>query len=321
MKFTRPLAMAILATAIAVPASAQTFGLATNPQGSLYHRVGVAVAKLFNDKLGIKARVQPFSGTSTYIPLLNENEIQTGIINVSDSVKAPAGTGAFEGRPQPNIRMLSVLFPLPFSLLVPADSPIKSIREIKGHRIPNAFTSQTTIADLQEAVLANAGLKPSDIVGYPVPNVFKGAESLGDGKVDGAMTAAGIAAIQKSHIKLRGRGGVRFVPIDTSPEAVARMSAVVPSRVLMLNPAKNLPGVVAPTPMMAFLAFLAANDKMTDEQAYKIVKLLHDSKPELVKMTRILSRFDPDGMTFNFKAKWHPGAIKFYKEVGQWPPK
>lgn len=320
MNMLKAFVFSALATALAAPAAAQTVGIGTNPQGSLYYRVGATVAKLMSDHLDIRARVQPFSGSSTYIPLLNNNEIQLGIINVSDAVKARKGVDAFEGRPQPNIQLLNVMFPLPFTLLVPADSPIKSISEVKGLRLPTAFTSQTTINDLQEAILANAGLTPDDIRGYPVPNVFTGAEAVGDGRVDAATTAVGIAAIQKSNLKLRSRGGVRFVSIDTSPEAVARMSAVVPSRPLVIHPAPHLTGIVEPTATMAFLAFLAANDRMSEDEAYRLVKLLHASKEEMAKSAPPLQNFDPDAMTFKLDAEYHPGAIRFYREIGQWPP-
>ena len=321
MKLARNLALAAVAAGFALPAAAQTVGIATNPQGSLYYRVGAAVAKLMNEKLEIKARVQPFSGSSTYIPLISSHEVQMGLVNVSDSVKAPKGEGAFEGRPQPNLRALNVMFALPFAFLVPDDSPIKKLEDVKGKRVPTAFTSQTTINDLQAAILANGGMKPSDVKGYPVPNVFKGVDVLGEDKVEAAATAVGIAAIQKANIKMRSRGGVRFIPINTDKEALARMSAVVPSRPMTLNPAPHLTGIKQPTATMAFLAFLTANDKMPDETAYNIVKMLHGSKPELVKITKALSSFDPKGMTFRFDAEYHPGAIKFYKEIGQWPPK
>lgn len=69
---------------LAGTASAQTIGFGVNPQGSLYHRIGVAVSKLMNDNMGVKVRVQPYSGSSTYIPLLNRDEVRFALVNVSD---------------------------------------------------------------------------------------------------------------------------------------------------------------------------------------------------------------------------------------------
>ena len=44
-----------------------------------------------NEKMGIKARTQPFSGSSTFVPLLNKNKIQLAMMAVGDAV------AAFEG--------------------------------------------------------------------------------------------------------------------------------------------------------------------------------------------------------------------------------
>jgi TRAP transporter TAXI family solute receptor len=308
-----------LALALAGGASAQTMGVGANPQGSLYHRISVAVAKLMNEKMGVKARVQPFSGSSTYIPLLNRDELQLALINVSDAGNSMRGDNNFEGRPQKNIRLLNIMFPLPFTLLVPADSPIKKISDVKGLRMPSDFTGQTTIRTLQRAILANAGLSAGDVKRYPVPNVFKGAQALGEGKVDAAGIGPGVTSVQKAHLKLKRRGGVRFVSIDTSPAALAAMKKVVISKPMVVKPAKHLPGIVEPTTFMAFLAFMATNTKMTDQAAYTLVKLIHDNKPHLVKSTKALLRFNPKGMSFDFGVPYHPGAIKFYREIGQWP--
>ena len=47
--------------------------------------------KLMNDNMGVKVRVQPYSGSSTYIPLLNRDEVRFALVNVSDAVNATEG--------------------------------------------------------------------------------------------------------------------------------------------------------------------------------------------------------------------------------------
>ncbi len=321
MKLHRIVLMTGLLAIFGAGASAQTVGIGVNPQGSLFYRTGSAVAKLMNEIMGIKARTQPFSGSSTFVPLLNKNEVQLAMVAVGDAVSAFAGRDYFKGRPQPNIRLLNVMFELPFGIIVPADSKVRKVSELKGLRMPSGFPSMTTTIRPHNAYLASAGLSLDDMKPFPVANVFKGVLAMGDGKVDASGAAPGIAFVQKAHIKLKSRGGVRFLPLDTSPKAVASMKRVLPSRVITVKPAKHLVGVIEPTPMMAYSIYLAANAAMSDDQAYGIVKTLHANKAHLVRSAKVLNRFNPGRMTEKLDTPYHPGAIRFYKEIGQWPPK
>ena len=55
---------------------------------------------------------------------------------------------------------------------------------------------------------------------------------------------------------------------------------------------------------------------------YRVVKALHDHKKELVAVFAGLRRFDTEEMAIKYEGlEYHTGAIKFYKEIGQWPPK
>ena len=321
MKLHRIAMFTGLVAVLGTDASAQTVGIGVNPQGSLFYRTGSAVAKTMNEKMGIKARTQPFSGSSTFVPLLNKNEIQMAMVAVGDAISAFIGRDYFAGRPQGNIRLLNVMFELPFGVVVPADSPVQKVSELKGLRMPSGFPSMTTTIRPHNAYLASAGLSLDDMKPFPVANVFKGVLALGDGKVDASGAAPGIAFVQKAHIKLKKRGGVRFLPLDTSPKAIASMKRVLPSRVVVVKPAKHLVGVLKPTPMMAYSIYLAANAAMSDDLAYSIVKTLHANKPHLVRSAKVLNRFKPDRMTEKLNTPYHSGAIRFYKEVGQWPPK
>jgi TRAP transporter TAXI family solute receptor len=125
-------ALAALAAVVttAGAADAQVYAVATNPQGALTYNAGVAVSKVVNDKLKLQFRVQPMAGSSTYVPLLNTGEVDLGFLNVEETLGAVHGVRSFEGKPNPNVRVLVSLFPLPVAYVVPADSPIKSIHDL-----------------------------------------------------------------------------------------------------------------------------------------------------------------------------------------------
>lgn len=304
----------------ALQAHAQVMSIASNPQGSVFYSSSVGIAKVIDAKLKQQVRVQPMGGSSTYIPLLNRGEVELGLTNVDDARTAFKGTGNFR-EPNANLRLLTVIFPLPLSIVVPADSSIKTIADLKGKRLPGSYVAQTTGRILQQTLLASAGLTPKDIREVPAPNLFAGVDLMAKGKVDAATTAPGVAQVQQAHAELKSRGGVRFINVDFSPQSLEAMRKLLPVRPLVLEPAGHLAGVLGPTQVMAYSVFLTTNSKMSDDMAYKITKMLHESRDDLVKATPALNRFDPKHMAEDIGVPFHPGAVKFLTEAGQWPPK
>jgi TRAP transporter TAXI family solute receptor len=321
MRKLRLIAMTAAATTIALPATAQVYSMGSNPQGSLFFQASAAIAKVAYDKLSLQIRVQPMAGSSTYIPLINTGEVDFGLTNVDDTLNSYRGTGNFAGKPNTNLRVIGVIFPLPLGLLVAADSPIKTTKDVKGLRLPSNYPGQTTGRVLQDAILASAGLSMDDVRPVPVVNLFQGVEQLGKGNVDAAVIGPPVAQIQQANVDLASRGGVRFISLEDSPAALAAMRKFLPVRMLRMDPAPVLVGVTAPTNFMAYSIYLSTSSKMSDETVYKLVKTLNANEEELKKITPVLTRFSPKAMTENVDVPWHPAAIKFYTEVGQWPPK
>jgi hypothetical protein len=67
---------------------------------------------------------------------------------------------------------------------------------------------------------------------------------------------------------------------------------------------------------------LYTHTKTSPELIYQIAKTLHDNKPALEQVAGPLHLFDPDNMAKAYDhVSYHPGAIKFYQEIGAWPPK
>jgi TRAP transporter TAXI family solute receptor len=205
--------------------------------------------------------------------------------------------------------------------LEPNDSRIQQISALNEKKMPWGYNAQTTGRVLQRALLANAGLTMDDVKTVPTQSLFSGVDLLGEGKVDAATISVGTGQGQQANVRLASRGGVRFINIDTSPEAVARIRKVLPARPIVIQPAAYAVGIHGPTTIMAYNIFFTTNDKMPNDLVYDIVKTFHASKEELVKGQPVFRGFEPQAMTEEIGVPWHPGAIKFYTENGQWPPK
>jgi TRAP transporter TAXI family solute receptor len=301
------------------PAAAQMYGLGTGKQGFFTYSAGAAIAKTASDH-GLALRIQPYGGTSAYVPAVNANEIEFGLANELETNYAVTGKVVYKDKPQPDVRVVAILTPLYSVLHVRKDSPIKTIADLKGKRVPTDYVSQKILDILVQGTLANGGLTYADIQKVPVPNVVGGANEFAEGKADAFMFALGSGAVAETDAKV---GGVRVLPIDPSPAAMARMREFIPvAYATKLEPAKGRYGIFDPTMVYAYDYLVLANAKVPDDAVYKLVKIMHDNKEALVAGFAPLAGFMPERMIKDMgPAKVHPGAIKYYTEIGAWPPK
>lgn len=309
---------AAVATGFALPAFAQsTYSIGTNKQGSLAFGVGTAVSKLMNDKEGLLFRVKPGGGSSSIVPQMNAGKVDFGVNNAAESRFARFGKGTFEGKPHKNFRLVGMVYPLRIDLAVPNDSPIKKISDAKGMRMGNKFTAQTILQFIQSALLANGGLKQSDMKNTPYSRYVPTGNDMARGKLDMATVAPGSGASKKQHAILKSRGGLRFLSLDPSPAAIKRMQAVYPESFLMtIQPSPATPGVKGPTRVIAYPYFLTAGAHVSKDVIYKVVKTMHANKAYLKAANSRFNLFEPTKMKATSPVAYHPGALKAYKELG-----
>ncbi len=316
-----PVFAVVLTAAMAAvsPAAAQMYGLGTGKQGFFTYSAGASIAKVASEN-GLTLRIQPYGGTSAYVPAVNAKEIEFGLANELETNYAVTGTAIYKDKPQPDVRVISILTPLYSVLFVRKDSDIKSIADLKGKRVPTDFVSQRVLDVLVHGTLANAGVTYDDIKKVPVPNVVGGANEFAEGKADTFMFALGAGAVAETDAKV---GGVRVLPIDPSPEAMARVRKYIPvAYATKLEPSKGRVGILGPTDVIGYDYLVLSSSKVSDDAAYKLAKIMHDHKAQLAAGFAPLAGFMPDRMAKDMgPVKFHPGAIKFYKEIGAWPPK
>ncbi len=312
--------LAALCTALALPLAshAQQVGVGTMAQGTLGYSIGSAISKVLADN-GISARVQPAGGTSAYLPLLESGELDFGIANVVETTEAMAGDGPFAGRKLGKLRAVSVLFPFRVGLFVKADSGIERIEDLKGRSVTYGYVSQVTIRRVVDALLANGGLTASDIKPVLVPNVVRGATDFASGKADAAFFAIGAGKVAEVDASV---GGVRFLPLSSTPEATKALKAVVPEAYIgTVKPGKSLAGIPKDTPAMMYDYLLVAGAHVKPQTVQKVVEVLNTNKAALAASFAAFNAFDPTTMAKDLPVQWHEGAQAAYTRLGQWPPK
>lgn len=302
---------------MASAANAQVVTIATGAQGSLAYNSGQAVAKIANEKAGITARTQPLVG---YLPLINTGEVDFGFSNGVEAGFALTGTGNYD-RANPNLRMVGTMFPLRTGLMVVADSGIRTIADLKAKastlRIASEYTSSTIIPFYIAGALANGGMTYDDFQKVPVSSFVKGIEALGSGLVDVSLVSLNSGAGKKAEALLQGQGGLQYVSLDTSPDAVAAFREFLPAASIVSLPANdNIPGLKAPANIAEIPWMMLTHKDAPEELVYEMTKAIAENNEALSASFGAFKRAKLETMAPANIVEYHPGAMKYYEEAG-----
>ena len=313
-------ALGVLGTVSGASAQ-QPIAIATPPAGSIYNSTAAAIGKVLAEKAGMKLTVQALGGSSQYLPIVNAGEVPFGIANVYETNLGVTGTEYFKGRPQKDIRSVAVLYPLRNAIFVKKDSKFKKLADLKGARGPVGFTNQKVLTAVTNAALAPGHVSLNDIKGVQVSNIISNANAFKEGRTDFFVFALGAGAIKEADAAV---GGIRALTVPkATPEITAEIKKFVPVAYLLhQTPGKGKTGLLAPGYIVSYGVNLFASTKTPDDVVYKIVKAMHENAAALGKVFPPLRLFKKDAMAQEIEGvQFHPGAIKYYKEIGQWPPK
>ncbi|HXK54887.1 MAG TPA: TAXI family TRAP transporter solute-binding subunit [Hyphomicrobiales bacterium] len=305
-------ALALSATAV----SAQVVTIATGAQGSLAYNSGQAVAKVAND-VGIVARTQPLVG---YLPLLDSGEIDFGFSNGVEAEYALTGTGNYD-RATPNLRLVGVMFPLRTGIMVPADTGIATISDLKAQtgklRIASEYTSSTIIPYYIGGALANGGMTYDDFQKVPVASFVAGIHALGDGLVDIALVSLNAGAGKEAEVKLQGRGGLQYVSLDNSPEGLAAFKKFLPAGDIISMPQNdNIPGLKKAANIIQIPWMMLTHAKADEELVYRMTKAIAENNEALKASFGAFGAAKKEAMAPASKVAYHPGALRYFKEAG-----
>lgn len=318
----RAIAVALgVVAGLATAASAQTYTIGANPQGSIFYATAAAIAKVAVDKTGLQFRVSPYSGSSTYIPLVNKGELAFGLSNGAEYAFAYSGTELFKGKKSENLRSVMMTFPLTNGFGVRKDSPMRTVADLKGKKVPTVYTSGRIFHYLQGASLAAGGLGEKDLNGVPTPNFVEGIKLFMAGRVDAGYIPFNSGIGKQAMVKIPG--GWRYLSIGNASDATQKAAAFLPtSRTVLVKPSEKATGVVDdPTVLLQVDIALFAGAHVSDDVVYKVVKTMAASKADLTKALGAFARYNPKTMARPHPVPYHPGAIKAYKELGLWPSK
>ncbi len=317
MKKTLLSVLTACALSLGAPASAGIMSIASPPQGSVWNTMSNGFATVGRSKAGINLVVQPYSGNRAMMDAVDQGLAEFAINDVNDAIVAVQGSGDYDGRARPNLRIAMRISPQPIGIFVRKDAGIDSIDDLRGKRVASEWNAFPIGRPHMKAMLATGGVTWDDVEGVPVPDLIRAANNLSSGRVDATYFAVGGPKVAEVSAAV---GGVKFLPVNTDKVALDAILSVRPAFYFSeVKPAPHLVGIEEPTQMLTWDNVLVVNADVSDQQVYQMVAAILENKETLIKIFPGFKALAVDSENSNYPGiEYHPGAIKYFEEKGLW---
>ena len=312
------LAGAVALICVQQPAQAElkNITIGTNPSGSAYFLIGSGFAKLFQETLGIRSTAQPFAGSSVYIPSIVVGDLTLGLVSTVDSGLAYSGGGDFP-QEHKSLRALANVWNIPYAYVARADSGIVTADDFRGKRIMGNNPTSQALTVINEAIVKSGGLEIGDVDFMTYGGLMDGLNAVLEGRADAAPVATSLPALTEAQASVSG--GLRVVGNGStgSQEFFADQVAGLSESLAKTN--DNRPYIIGDTKVVSFNAQLLTDAALAEDDAYTITKTLYENWESLQSDIGQLRSIPLDQLPLaTSPVPYHPGAVRFYKEIGIW---
>jgi TRAP transporter TAXI family solute receptor len=321
--------LALLATALIQPGPARAQQLprsvtvGANPPGTTIYAAAGAISKVVTQASGIQMTVQPYSGATTYFPILNNGELDFGFVSGTDAMMSYQGPlrirlgGKSQYPHTPNLRLVMRGAPIVVGLLVRKDSAIKTIYDVRGKRVTGEFPAQLNNVNLVFGHLASAGMTWDDVKVIPVAAVNEGIDALVQGRADVAIHSLGSAKVREANASV----GVRHISADCSPQGEERLRRSMPGLFPRRIKAGQAPAVEEDTCLIAFDFYLATHRGAPEPTVVAVLKAIWENVEKLPSLHQYFKEWTRErAVSADVTIPYHPAAVQFYKQREVWKP-
>ena len=282
--------------------------LGTASPGGVYYPYGEALAQILTEKLGIAVNPLPTQGPVHNVKLVDSGAAQLGMITMGVGLQGWNGNGDWTGGKQfRNMRALFPMYDTPFQAVVLRKSGITTVLQLDKKRFgvgPRAGTGGTYIPAIMKVLGISAELNYASFDAMVI-ELFAGRH---DAFV--TLTGAPMPAIQKAETT----EPITFISL--SPEQIDAIRKAMPE----FSPSKIAAGTYRSLDRdyvtFGVYNFAVGRADLTDDLVYQLVKAVFENQPRLVKASSSANETLPQNVTKNTFLPFHPGAVRYYREIG-----
>ncbi len=281
----------------------------TGRQGGSQYPVSVSLSQILEKAPGVGTVTLVPGGGAANIVAVDSGLSELGITLSSSAVDGLQGKPPYKAKTT-NIVQLFALQAFKIVVIVPEDSPIRTLKDLQGKKV-NTGPKGFTVVEMADRILAKEGVKVN-MQYLQIPNAV---EQFKDGNIDALLYSPSdrFAAF----IDLAQARKIRLVPIGD--RIVDEMIKEDPSfyRTVWPQYPDVYRGLSNKTETLGYPNIIIAHkDKVSDDQAYAMTKAAAENMERIAQVEPDLQNWDLKNLATEVGLPIHPGAMRYFKEKG-----
>lgn len=293
----------------------QFLRMGTAPVGGAFYVVGGAIAEVLNshkDAIDWKVEAKGTKGSQENIRRLQQDELELALSNAAISYFAARGEATWTEKY--DIRAMATLAPNVALFIARADSGIQTIADLKGKRVITG-PSGAGFRMFVEPILAEHGVGWDDITSLNATQ-SDSVDQLADGSADAAFLGGAVPT--GSITQAASTFDVQYIPFDeaTRQKLIEKYAFFHPATI----PAGTYRGLdSAFEGLNVGSMHLITAASQDEELIYQLTKTIWENREEIAGKHPAGKAINEKNVARNTGIEFHPGSIRFYKEIGIWP--
>ena len=302
---------AVLSSSAALAQQQQFVNVLTGGQSGVYYPLGVALSQIYAKNIpNARSTAQVTRASAENMNLLQAGRGELALAladSVSDAYKGNAEAGF--PKPLTKLRGLSATYNNYIQIVANADSGIKTLADLKGKRISVGAAKSGTELNAR-AIFKAAGLTYNDMAKVEYLPFGESVELMKNRQLDATLQSAGLGVASIRDLATT----VKIVVVAVPTDVVTRVGdpAYQPSVI----PANTYAGQTVDIPTAAIPNFLVTHSGVSDELAYQMTKTLYENIDTMYAAHNAAKTIKRENAVLGMPVPVHPGAARYYKEVG-----
>ncbi|WP_260261498.1 TAXI family TRAP transporter solute-binding subunit [Vibrio intestinalis] len=319
MAFNKLIKVGAIAAAVmgAGAANAQEFiTIGTGSVTGVYYPTGGAICKLVNKGRkdhNIRCSVESTGGSIYNVNTIRANELDFGIVQSDWQYHGYNGTSKFaEQGPYKELRAMFSLHTEPFNIIARTDAGIENVADLAGKRVNIGNPGSGDRATMSVVMDAMGWTNDS----FKLASELKGSErsqALCDNKIDAFVYVVGHpnGSIKEATTSCDAK------LVSATGEKIDKIVGDNPYYAFSTVPAGMYRGTEKDVNSFGVAATMVTTTNVSDEVAYNVAKAVFENFDTFKRLHPAFANLKKEDMVkAGLSIPLHPGAEKYYKEVG-----